>query len=60
MFFTMNRNLKWGVDGWTDEQAQNNFPLQLLRPSTCVNRCFKGHFSFSKTTTVQNYFEIHE
>ena len=21
--------------------------------------CFKWHFSFSKTTTVQNYFEIH-
>ena len=21
----------WGVDGWTDEQAQANLPLQLLR-----------------------------
>ena len=38
-FFTKNPNLKlklkkWeggaGVDGWTDEQAQTNLPLQLL------------------------------
>ena len=21
----------WGVDGWTDKQAQTNLPLQLLR-----------------------------
>ena len=76
---------------WTDEQAQTNLPLQLLRswwhnnalmyklcpcqaqlmtilsfelqvwpwPSTYVKKCFKWHFSFLKTTTVQNYFKIH-
>ena len=73
-FFTMNRNLKYffrgvllekvnlfhkesksrkkkkfhGGGGWTDEQAQ-----------TCLKKCFKWHFSSSRTTTVQNYFEIH-
>ena len=44
IFFTKNPNLKkkffWffflgggggGVDGWTDEKAQTNLPLQLLR-----------------------------
>ena len=44
IIFTKNQNLKkkknrgvgvWGagggVDGWTDEQAQINLPLQLLR-----------------------------
>ena len=41
-FFTKNPNLNnffffggggvgGGVDGWTDEQAQTNLPLQLLR-----------------------------
>ena len=23
--------VRWGVDGWTDKQAQTNLPLQLLR-----------------------------
>ena len=29
-------------------------------PSTYLKMCFRWHFSTSRTTTVQNYFEIHE
>ena len=48
----------WRVDGWTDERPK---PIckSTSSPSNYVNKCFEGHF-FSKTTTVQNYFEIHE
>ena len=28
-------------------------------PSTYLKKCFKWHFSFSRATTVQYYFEIH-
>ena len=28
-------------------------------PSTYLIKCFKWHFSFTRATTVQNYFEIH-
>ena len=49
IFFTKNPNLKkkifflggggvgGGEDGWTDEQAQTNLPLQLLRSWTHNN-----------------------